>query len=176
MKPVMQTKFGAPEGNCFAACIASILELTLEQVNVPGTEGWGASLDRWCKNRGYAYLWLDTSSLTAKLGNGEPGWFWSSDLYWIATGPCDREQDGKPLPHSVVFLGDNPVHDPNPAGTFIKSVDDAVLIFPKPATRVVLSRYEGPHPTAELEQAAKDLGGLEKDLRPKLRKRTRGTK
>ena len=32
MKPVYQTIFGKTNGNCFAACIASILEMDLEDV------------------------------------------------------------------------------------------------------------------------------------------------
>lgn len=32
MKPAMQTKFGEYEGDCFAACIASLFELPIEDV------------------------------------------------------------------------------------------------------------------------------------------------
>jgi hypothetical protein len=39
MKPVYQTRFG-PDGNCFAACLASILEIDL--ADVPQFD------ERWC--------------------------------------------------------------------------------------------------------------------------------
>lgn len=32
MKPVDQTTFGFPGGNCFSACIASLLEMPLDDV------------------------------------------------------------------------------------------------------------------------------------------------
>ncbi|KKL84801.1 hypothetical protein LCGC14_1961060, partial [marine sediment metagenome] len=40
MKPIYQTRFAGPDapvaeqGNCFAACLASILECSLEEVDV----------------------------------------------------------------------------------------------------------------------------------------------
>ncbi len=34
MTPVYQTRSGAPDGNCFAACVASILERKIEEVDV----------------------------------------------------------------------------------------------------------------------------------------------
>ncbi len=32
MKPVDQTTFGHPGGNCFSACVASLLEMSVDQV------------------------------------------------------------------------------------------------------------------------------------------------
>lgn len=158
----MQTKFGAPDGNCLAACIASILEIPLGSVDVPGTDEWSKKLAEWCSDNGYGFVWVNTSEIQAPEGSGSHAW--SDDIYWIATGKCDREQDGEKLYHCVVARGSEFVHDPNPAGTFIESVEDAILVFPLPGVRRVLSRYKGPHPTAELEQAVKDLGEIEKDL------------
>jgi hypothetical protein len=34
MTPVYQTKHGPPDGNCFAACVASLLDRTIEEVDV----------------------------------------------------------------------------------------------------------------------------------------------
>lgn len=34
MKPVDQTTFGAPHGNCLMACVASILEVPLDSLPV----------------------------------------------------------------------------------------------------------------------------------------------
>lgn len=52
MKPVEQTRLNAHDGNCHAACIASILEVPLEAVPQPTVmemadfEGWACYLER----------------------------------------------------------------------------------------------------------------------------------
>lgn len=35
MKPVQQTRFGPPDGNCMSACVASIIECKIEEVDIP---------------------------------------------------------------------------------------------------------------------------------------------
>lgn len=52
MKPVDQTKFGVPEGNCTAACVASILEIPLDSIPcgyVGDGSGWNESGDWFAK-------------------------------------------------------------------------------------------------------------------------------
>jgi hypothetical protein len=50
MKPVYQTKYGIPHGNCFMACVASILEVPLEECpdlydeEQQGKNWWGVSV------------------------------------------------------------------------------------------------------------------------------------
>lgn len=53
MKPVYQTEFG-PKGNCFAACLATILERDLAEVPDFRFEGWAAKVQTWLAARGYA--------------------------------------------------------------------------------------------------------------------------
>ncbi len=50
MKPVFQTRFG-PDGDCYAACLASILEIAIDQVPVLG-EQWTHDLRRWLESMG----------------------------------------------------------------------------------------------------------------------------
>lgn len=124
--PVHQTTF-YPLGNCYAACIASILELPLEDVpdffNVKegedrfdaGYAGWA----RWLGERGYGIIrvlpmfdgvWL------APMHLKEP---W----YCIASGPSPRF----PCAHAIVwgFSDDHggPVHDPHPEGGYFGTND-----------------------------------------------------
>lgn len=56
MKPVEQTKIGM-EGNCFSACVASILELPIEQVPEYTEEagGWFFRWQAWLKERGLRF-------------------------------------------------------------------------------------------------------------------------
>ena len=53
MKPVDQTRFGCPGGNCYQAVIASILELDLEEVPDFMNMGSGMTeaLYKWCSER-----------------------------------------------------------------------------------------------------------------------------
>lgn len=50
MIPVDQTTYGHTDGNCFSACVASILEIPIEEV--PNTLGVNAELMRWLAGRG----------------------------------------------------------------------------------------------------------------------------
>jgi hypothetical protein len=61
MRPVEQTCFDLKNGNCFAACIASILELPLEEVPNFCGEGfdaptWFVDFSKWAEERGLAVV------------------------------------------------------------------------------------------------------------------------
>ena len=60
MKPVFQTTFGVPLGNCFTACIASLLERPIEEFPFPPyEENWLQQVDRCLAPLGWAYVeWL----------------------------------------------------------------------------------------------------------------------
>ena len=122
MKPVFQTRFGK-QGNCLAACVASILEVELEVVDFScfdhPPDKWFDLFNEKLVKIGYGLLEL------------APRWvgFLPVTGHWIATGPSLR-QDGN---HSVVCLSDglfpltrkipfNVVHDPHPDGQGIKDL------------------------------------------------------
>jgi hypothetical protein len=57
MKPIDQTIFGFPDGNCFAACIASLLELPIEEVPInSGGDDWLPSTQAFLKTKGLFFL------------------------------------------------------------------------------------------------------------------------
>ncbi len=56
MKPVEQTILGHPEGNCFAACLASILELPLDEVPLFKMEQWQLAYNEWLRPSGLAII------------------------------------------------------------------------------------------------------------------------
>lgn len=64
MNPVEQTELTSPDGNCFAACVASILELSLTDVPDYKGPGW---LDRWQD-------WLAPRNLTFINFSAEGDW------------------------------------------------------------------------------------------------------
>ena len=57
MKPVFQTRFGR-DGNCWPACIASILDLPLEETDhlACANEDWDERTMKFLKERGLSYI------------------------------------------------------------------------------------------------------------------------
>ncbi len=119
MKPVDQTIFGMPLGNCFQACVASILELPLEAVpNFNEYEHmWFPEFCEWAQLRGLNPVICDVRdkdewpSLCGKAG------------YYIASGPGPRG-----IFHAVVYNGPEMVHDPHPSREGIEEIHDIILI------------------------------------------------
>lgn len=119
MIPVYQTMSLANdgEGNCFNACVASVLELPLREVAAihPKFEGdyWGA-WDAWFSERGLKIEWrVACPSRTPPRG------------YAIASGRSSRlypeghAKAGQRIHHAVVMFDGELVHDPFPiAGSF----------------------------------------------------------
>ena len=101
MKPVDQDKFGKPDGNCFSACVASILELPLSEVPAFGhkNKNWWDDFRRWCHKRELEPL-IVTFPEEAEL----------PECYYIGSG-----QGKRGLLHSTVWYGDRLIHDPHPS-------------------------------------------------------------
>lgn len=123
MKPVDQTKFGKGVGNCMMACIASILEIPLE--DVPEIElqyadyieryyAWRA----WFRSRGFGYLPFDVTEPDADV-------IMRWDGYTIGSGD---NPDG--ISHAVVCYDEEVVHDPNPSRRGIVKITGMTVIHP----------------------------------------------
>jgi len=93
MTPVMQNIEG-PEGNCFEACVASILDLPLESVSDFGRD------DDW-----YLFLleWLDDRDLDGKTHKNQPP--------GLAIGVQKIQPTG--ATHAVVYQDGVMIHDPS---------------------------------------------------------------
>lgn len=105
MKPVYQTTFGYPNGNCFQAALASILELPLEKVPhfmLDLTNDWFMELRNW----------LGQFGLDAICVRGESEAFLPSKGYYIMGG----RRPGRTYLHAVVACNGQVVHDPLPEG------------------------------------------------------------
>ncbi len=106
MRRVEQTIFGDGKGNCFAACIASILDLSIEEVpnfvDLGPIKSWFLAVNDWLvETRRHFYLHLETKA----AGNGI-GWG-----YHVMNGMGPRG-----VMHSVVGFGDvGMVWDPHPS-------------------------------------------------------------
>lgn len=122
MKKVYQTRFGGldkpleEQGNCFQACVASILEIPLEDAFdcIPFEEYpksklfekqvWYLEFNKWLAGFGLASIFLEweptTPKITTFLG------------YHIAEFKRTPPKDG--MNHAVVIYNGEVVHDPNP--------------------------------------------------------------
>jgi hypothetical protein len=128
---VDQTRFGRGEGNCFAACIASItgldLNLLTEQLG-PGGGTWDG--DVWVANPDEEHWFTRAERVLATLG-----WQISYDTaevpdgYAIYSGPAARG-----LLHSCVGIGGEVVHDPHPSRAGLIEVTDYITLIPSGAS------------------------------------------
>lgn len=126
MKPIDQTKFGSPEGNCFAACLASILEIPLEEFPVVSKtkQYWIDKFNRFLEPYGIFLLLIQ-----GKYSDNEH-YFPPDGLVCVASGMGPRG-----LQHSVVWYKNKVLHDPHPSreGLVERPVDYAFIIPYDPA-------------------------------------------
>ncbi len=109
MKPVKQTRVNmiyenpSERGNCFAACIASILEIECEdvfQVQEHFHESdWPEQLNNWLISRGYRWRYATIDEIR------------SNDTPIIVVGTSPRDCS---ILHTVIFVDGKMVHDPHP--------------------------------------------------------------
>lgn len=99
MKMVDQTRFELPDGNCGAACLATIFGVDIDEAPNMNVEGWEHSVSKWTRQFGYWVL-----NCTFLVGEYPQG---------IAlAGVPSRRLNGKQ--HCVIFEDGRLLHDPNP--------------------------------------------------------------
>lgn len=158
MKPVYQTIFGKPDGNCFAACIASILEMGLE--DVPNfckgdNPRWMFDLNAWLHQFGLG-------ALTVSFHDEIP----------LTKGWCCAGGYGGPegVMHEVVMKDMKMVHNPHEGwGELTKVVDYTFLVVLDPGKMwgAVLDCFEDNlerKPDAEFAVNVTKLRGIAKGI------------
>lgn len=109
MRPVRQTRFSAHDGNCFEACVATLLHVETDEVPIytevnASMNGYLARLDAWLAARGLAAVTLNVGGDRAEVD------YIADDTYWIgafATDGLDADHH-----HAIVMRGSTPVWDP----------------------------------------------------------------
>jgi hypothetical protein len=114
MIPLTQTKFGGVEGNCLPTCVASILEINIEDVpNFVTLEGdWWEHFHDFMISKGYKPFHMNGDEITPKG-------------YHIACGMADRG-----FHHACVTLDGKVVHDPHPDRTGLHSILHHYVLVP----------------------------------------------
>lgn len=105
MKPVDQPF----KNDCVRACIASILEIPIDEVPrfvEQNGSGWRVAVWNWLDARGYGFIEMPFKEV------GRKNMFWTCG-HFIAMGISPRHPDGK-IQHAVVFKGYDLAHDPHP--------------------------------------------------------------
>lgn len=115
MIPVDQTTFGEGVGNCFSACVASILEMQIDDVPFFGAdELWWDRFQEWLALRGLYAMCIQCKPEHAPRG------------FHVVGGKSPR---GNFL-HAVVAKGETIVHDPHPSRDGVHSRVDCTIIVP----------------------------------------------
>lgn len=119
MIKVTQTVFGYPDGNCFAACVASIMELPLEEMpSIAGRE-FNQVWSQWLAERDLAFALVPSDGAWIKG-------------YCIAWGNSPRgglDKFDRPVTHAVVCRDLHLVHDPHPSGEFLDGAVQGYFIL-----------------------------------------------
>lgn len=124
MIPVDQTTFEVPGGNCFSACVATLLDLSVDDVpyfmgfeSFDQPNDWFEKFQVWLYKKG---LWAVAFEVDPKDGGWEPKGL------CILSGKSPR---GDYL-HSVVAMGYCILHDPHPSRAGLMSKHDVTLLVP----------------------------------------------
>ena len=133
MTPVMQSKLyakdGIHNGNCLAACLASLLDLPLWMV--PPFEDMFGRKDHWDRPD----EWLErVFNLEMVRVGGHP----VEELpeFYIACGPGKRG-----VHHAVIYSNGVLVHDPHPSGDGILSVETCEYLEPMSEAKIKMAQH-----------------------------------
>ena len=118
--PVFQDRFG-DNGNCFNACLASLLEVELHDIpEFPAHQEpeFDKEVNAWLAGRGLTYKRVKGAA------------FAGQDVYHIIEGISPRGG-----PHACVGLNGRIIHDPHPAGGGLDKVERWGFLEPKAAVK-----------------------------------------
>ena len=105
MKPVHQTRFGYPDGNCLAAALASVLEIDIDVIPEFGIDDkWYERFSRYMVSH-HALQPIDIDAPTI------PDWMIPRG-YYLINGRSPRGD----FHHTIVGFNGNAIHDPLPDG------------------------------------------------------------
>lgn len=132
MKEVLQTRFGRPGGNCYQAAMASLMNVSLEEMpdfcNIgDDARGWFSRVSNWCIERGLAAIYINLKT---------PPYPTLIEGLCILGVRLKHHAADDTMLHAVVgrakLVGDewryNVVHDPHPEKPEIAEVTDLMFV------------------------------------------------
>lgn len=118
--PVTQSKFGSPaapeeeQGDCFGACLASLIHVTLDKVPYMTVSTWQRVSHRFLAE--HHFRMLDLPRDYAKhLGR---------ETYYIVNGKSPRGD----FLHAVIYRDGQLAHDPHPSGLGVENISDITVL------------------------------------------------
>jgi hypothetical protein len=123
MIPVQQTDFSTAGGNCYAACVASLLELPIERVPNFHREhgaGWVKPFCHWLKDFG---LWPCVVSIEKSDQDAK------QHLDHAATAIAGGLTKSK-CSHACIYQGQRLLWDPFPGGIGLDVIEDLTFLIP----------------------------------------------
>lgn len=132
MKPVQQTIFGQKKGNCLPACIASILEIPIDDLpNFCAKKGtnWITDTAEWLHLHGWSMFYFSLNPRRKrKDGRVNADWHFNipRDALYIAGGKSPRGNWN----HACIYRDNELIHDPHPDGTGLvgNPIDYTILV------------------------------------------------
>lgn len=131
MTPVDQTRFGEHHGNCFAACLASILDMAIEDVPEMSCDEQFEIMLAWLWERGLTAVELNFRP-RAQFPHVFSGFGLKGTGLAIASGKSPRGN----FDHAVVVAVDHNIqqvqfiHDPHPSRDFLRDLEALCFIQP----------------------------------------------
>jgi len=134
MKATDQTQFGDPDGNCWVACMASILELSLEDLPDPRGPTWMGDWRAWLRRWNLSLVRVDIvadGDHPCRMGEVPNVGFVPPGMT-ILSGVSPRG-----ILHSTVAMNGRMLHDPHPSRAGLDAVRDwTIFTVLSPALRV----------------------------------------
>lgn len=123
----MQTTFGEEEGNCMSACVASLLELPIEEVpSFLSKERWELDLNIWLAPRNLFFLeirWRPFPAPAKPLLCTASGKSPRGDFDHCIVGQIEMTEEGDKV--QLIKL-----HDPHPDDTGLETLTHAGFFVP----------------------------------------------
>lgn len=134
MRPIIQTSLSDPnnakKGNCVQACVASILELELNEVPnfiaITTPEQWELHFRNFFKSNGFSVIRVPDEYIL--------------DGYYLVVGETNRNPD---ILHMCIYFNGVLAHDPHPSQQGLTKIINTYLLVPYDPSKILKGAWDG---------------------------------